>query len=140
MGSKTSTVCHHGARGSRVVSSEITSVFDDIRLPCFGSRVQSARSGCSPCERGFSLVLRRKSPAVTSRALCRRNLRSTMRRNFFARPRTPLESSMVSYRQGPELPLRRETIYEAFAAAARKFPDRPALVARPEGGRWTYRE
>jgi len=47
---------------------------------------------------------------------------------------------MVSYRQGPELPLRRETIYEAFAAAARKFPDRPALVARPEGVRWTYRE
>jgi len=47
---------------------------------------------------------------------------------------------MVSYRQGPELPLRRETIYEAFAAAARKFPDRPALVARPESVRWTYRE
>jgi hypothetical protein len=35
---------------------------------------------------------------------------------------------MVSYRQGPELPLRRETIYEAFAAAARKFPDRPAWL------------
>jgi hypothetical protein len=40
---------------------------------------------------------------------------------------------MVSHRQGPELPLRRETIYEAFAAAARKFPDRPALVARLVG-------
>jgi fatty-acyl-CoA synthase len=42
--------------------------------------------------------------------------------------------------QGPELPLRRETIYEAFAAVARKFPDRLALVARPDDVRWTYRE
>jgi hypothetical protein len=40
---------------------------------------------------------------------------------------------MVSYRQGTELPLRRETIYEAFPAATRKFPDRPALVARLGG-------
>ncbi|MGA3300478.1 MAG: hypothetical protein ABSD87_10355 [Candidatus Acidiferrales bacterium] len=44
-----------------------------------------------------------------------------------------MNSSMVSYRQGPELPLHRETIYEAFAAATRKFPDRPALVARLGG-------
>src|ERR1700677_1299378 len=82
MGSKTSTVGHHGAGGPRVVPSKITSVFDDIRLPCFGSRGQSARAGCSPCEGGFSLVLRQKSAAVTSRALCRTNLRSTMRRKF----------------------------------------------------------
>src|SRR3984957_19518252 len=47
---------------------------------------------------------------------------------------------MISYRQGPELPLRRETIFETFAAVAQTFPNRPALVARPDDVRWTYRE
>src|ERR1700722_11379622 len=47
---------------------------------------------------------------------------------------------MISYRQGPELPLRRETIFETFAAVTQTFPNRPALVARPDSVRWTYRE
>ena len=47
---------------------------------------------------------------------------------------------MISYRKGPELSLRRETIYEAFAAVARKFPDRLALIARPDAVLWTYRQ
>ena len=51
-----------------------------------------------------------------------------------------MNSSMISYRQGPELPLRHESIFEAFAAVARTFPDRLALVARPDDVRWTYRE
>lgn len=51
-----------------------------------------------------------------------------------------MNSPMISYRQGPKLPLRHETIFEAFAALARTFPDRLALVARPNNVRWTYRE
>ncbi|HTQ85083.1 MAG TPA: AMP-binding protein [Candidatus Solibacter sp.] len=47
---------------------------------------------------------------------------------------------MLSYSKGAELPLRNDTIYEAFAAAAGRFPDRLALVSRPDGVRWTYRE
>src|SRR5579864_1171523 len=47
---------------------------------------------------------------------------------------------MLSYSKGPELPLRSETVYEAFAAAATRFPDRPALVSRPDDLRWSYRE
>jgi fatty-acyl-CoA synthase len=47
---------------------------------------------------------------------------------------------MISYRKGPELSLRRETIYEAFAAVAGKFPDRLALIARPDAVLWTYRQ
>jgi fatty-acyl-CoA synthase len=47
---------------------------------------------------------------------------------------------MLSYSKGPELPLRSETLYDAFAACARSFPDRIALVSRPEKVRWTYRE
>lgn len=47
---------------------------------------------------------------------------------------------MLSYSKGPELPLRCETVYEAFAAAASQFPNRLALVSRPDNLRWTYRE
>ncbi len=47
---------------------------------------------------------------------------------------------MLSYSRGPEVPLRSETIYEAFASAARTFPDRIALISRPDAVRWTYRE
>jgi len=47
---------------------------------------------------------------------------------------------MVSYSKGPELPLRCETVYQAFAAAATRFPNRLALVSRPDNLRWTYRE
>src|SRR6202522_4288817 len=47
---------------------------------------------------------------------------------------------MLSYRKGLELPLRSETISDAFASAARKFPDRIALIARPDAVRWTYRQ
>jgi len=46
----------------------------------------------------------------------------------------------LSYCRGPDVPLRRETIYEAFAAAARAFPDRTALISRPDDTRCTYRE
>jgi fatty-acyl-CoA synthase len=45
---------------------------------------------------------------------------------------------MLSYRKGPEVPLRNETIYQAFASAARTFPDRVAFISRPDGVRWTY--
>jgi fatty-acyl-CoA synthase len=47
---------------------------------------------------------------------------------------------MLSYSRGPEVPLRSETIYQAFASAARTFPDRIALISRPDAVRWTYRE
>jgi len=47
---------------------------------------------------------------------------------------------MLSYSKGAELPLRRETVYESFAVAARQFPNRLALVSRPDNLRWTYRE
>jgi fatty-acyl-CoA synthase len=47
---------------------------------------------------------------------------------------------MLSYSKGPEVPLRHETVYEAFAAAAIRFPDRFALLSRPDKLRWTYRE
>ena len=47
---------------------------------------------------------------------------------------------MLSYSKGPELPLRRESLYESFAASARRFPDRMALISRPDNVRWTYRE
>jgi fatty-acyl-CoA synthase len=47
---------------------------------------------------------------------------------------------MLSYSKGPESPLRRETVYEAFATAAKQFPNRTALVSRPDKLRWTYRE
>ncbi len=47
---------------------------------------------------------------------------------------------MLSYAKGADLPLRNETIYEAFAWSARRFPERLALVSRPDGVRWTYRE
>jgi fatty-acyl-CoA synthase len=45
---------------------------------------------------------------------------------------------MLSYRKGPEVPLRSETVYQAFASAARTFPDRLALISRPDAVRWTY--
>jgi len=47
---------------------------------------------------------------------------------------------MLSYGKGPEMPLRCETLYEAFAASARRFQDRVALISRPDKVRWTYRE
>jgi fatty-acyl-CoA synthase len=47
---------------------------------------------------------------------------------------------MLSYCKGSEVPLRCETIYQAFAFAARIFPDRIALVSRPDAIRWTYRQ
>ena len=47
---------------------------------------------------------------------------------------------MLSYSKGPELPLRSETLYEAFAACACRFPDRMALISRPDKVRWTYGE
>lgn len=47
---------------------------------------------------------------------------------------------MLSYSKGPEVPLRHETVYEAFAAAAIRFPDRFALLSRPDKLRWTYGE
>jgi len=47
---------------------------------------------------------------------------------------------MLSYSKGPEVPLRRETVYAGFAAAAKQFPDRIALVSRPDKLHWTYRE
>ena len=47
---------------------------------------------------------------------------------------------MLSYAKGAEFPLRHETIYEAFARSARRFPGGLALVSRPDGVRWTYRE
>ena len=45
---------------------------------------------------------------------------------------------MLSYCKGPEVPLRSETIYQAFASAARTFPDHIALISRPDAVRWTY--
>jgi fatty-acyl-CoA synthase len=50
------------------------------------------------------------------------------------------KSPMLSYCKGPEVPLRSETIYQAFASAARTFPDRIALISRPDAVRWTYRQ
>lgn len=47
---------------------------------------------------------------------------------------------MLSYSKGPEIPLRNETVHQAFAAAATRFADRPALISRPDQLRWTYRE
>ena len=47
---------------------------------------------------------------------------------------------MLSYSKGPEVPLRRETVHEGFVAAAKRFPDRIALVSRPDTLHWTYRE
>jgi fatty-acyl-CoA synthase len=47
---------------------------------------------------------------------------------------------MLSYCKGPEVPLRSETIYQAFASAARTFPDRIALISLPDAVRWTYRQ
>jgi fatty-acyl-CoA synthase len=52
----------------------------------------------------------------------------------------PLNIAMLSYCKGSDVPLRRETIYEAFACAALAFPDRVALISRPDDTRWTYRE
>jgi fatty-acyl-CoA synthase len=51
-----------------------------------------------------------------------------------------LKKSMLSYCKGSEVPLRSDTIYEAFALAARSFPDRIALVSQPDAIRWTYRQ
>jgi len=48
--------------------------------------------------------------------------------------------TMLSYSRGPELPVRRETLYEAFAACARRLPDHMALISRPDDRRWTYGE
>jgi fatty-acyl-CoA synthase len=47
---------------------------------------------------------------------------------------------MLSYSKGPEVPLRRAMVYEGVAAAATRFPDRTALVSRPDKLQWTYRE
>jgi fatty-acyl-CoA synthase len=47
---------------------------------------------------------------------------------------------MLSYCKGSEVPLRSDTIYQAFASAARTFPDRIALISRPDAVRWTYRQ
>jgi hypothetical protein len=47
---------------------------------------------------------------------------------------------MLSYCKGSEVPLRSETIYQAFASAARTFPDRIALISRPDAVRWTCRQ
>lgn len=47
---------------------------------------------------------------------------------------------MLSYCKGPEVPFRSETIYQAFASAARTFPDRIGLISRPDSVRWTYRQ
>jgi fatty-acyl-CoA synthase len=47
---------------------------------------------------------------------------------------------MLSYSRGPEVPLRSETVHEGFLAAATRFPDRTALLSRPDQLHWTYRE
>lgn len=47
---------------------------------------------------------------------------------------------MLSYSKGPELPLRHEMVYEAFAVAATRFPERTALISGPDKIRWTYHE
>jgi len=47
---------------------------------------------------------------------------------------------MLSYNKGPDVPLRRDTVHEGFVAAATRFPDRIALVSRPDQLHWTYRE
>lgn len=47
---------------------------------------------------------------------------------------------MLSYSKGPDLPFRCETLSQAFSACARRFPDRMALISRPDRVRWTYRE
>jgi fatty-acyl-CoA synthase len=47
---------------------------------------------------------------------------------------------MLSYCKGPAVPFRSETIYQAFASAAHTFPDRIALISRPDDVRWTYRQ
>jgi fatty-acyl-CoA synthase len=47
---------------------------------------------------------------------------------------------MLSYARGPEAPILEKTIYEAFADAARLFPDHEALVVSHEGLRLTYGE
>jgi len=47
---------------------------------------------------------------------------------------------MLSYSKGPQVPLRRETVYAGFVAAATRFPDRVALISRPDRLHWTYRE
>jgi fatty-acyl-CoA synthase len=49
-------------------------------------------------------------------------------------------ATMLSYSKGPELPLRDESLYEAFAACARRFPDCMALISRPDKVHWIYRE
>ena len=41
---------------------------------------------------------------------------------------------------GPAEPLLECTIPERLEATAAKFPDRPALVVRHQGVRWTWRE
>jgi len=46
---------------------------------------------------------------------------------------------MLSYARGPEAPLSEQTIDEVFAATAEKFAERPALVARHQGIRLTWR-
>jgi fatty-acyl-CoA synthase len=48
--------------------------------------------------------------------------------------------TMLSYGKGTELPLRCEPLHEAFAACARRLPDRLALISRPGEVRWTYHE
>ena len=48
---------------------------------------------------------------------------------------------LLSYASGPsDVPLLGETIGANFEATAARFPDRPALVDRPSGRRWTYAE
>lgn len=47
----------------------------------------------------------------------------------------------ISYVQGlPDTPLLGQTIGEALAEAARRWPDSDALVSRTEGVRWSWRE
>jgi hypothetical protein len=46
---------------------------------------------------------------------------------------------MLSYSRGPGVPVRSETIYQAFAAACLRFPERIALISRPDGVRWVPR-
>lgn len=47
---------------------------------------------------------------------------------------------MLSYWKAPPPPLRDDTIYEALAKTVRRFPDRLALISRPDGLCWTYRQ
>ncbi len=47
---------------------------------------------------------------------------------------------MLSYSRGPDAPFIESSVWQVFEQTARRFPDREALVARPQGARLTFAE